>query len=151
MSGLPTLKAACTDGGAAGAAEVAHLLRPLVLDILKERARGHTYRFSDDDLVLCLMSFSKRAFLRIDNDGKASKFSSYNATNAGWGMLCWAMMTGRGTMPQLGRGTFLLAMDGQSETNRRELAAAGINNSDDFNIAYDRWNRIKPPCWTLPE
>ena len=186
---MPTLKAATTAAGAAGAAAVAHLLRPLILDILKANAQGRSYNFTNDDIILCLMSFFQRAFLchrrpkgassgagadlpedQGDCDGEddsptvlcdavggltpeadetpgvAMKFSWYNSVNAGWSLICWALLTERATVSRIGRGTFLLAMQGQSDTNRRELANAGIKDSDDFNIAYDRWNRIKPPC-----
>ena len=151
LSGLPTLKAATTDAGAAGAAEVAHLLQPLILDILRESAHGLQYSFTDDDFVLCLLSFFHRAFLceRRSKCGLqtiACKFSWHNSVNAGWSIICWALMTGRISVSPIGRGSFLLAMQGQSEVNRRELANAGIKTSCDFNAAYGRWNRIKPPC-----
>ena len=180
---MPTIKAAATPAGAAGAAEAAHLLRPLVLDILRERAQGLKYPLSEDDFVLCLLSFYHRAFLcdrprrrrpkrrpkkassraaddQADSggdDGDAGgpmptedtticKFSWYKSVSAGWAVICWALLTGRATLSSIGRGAFLLAMEGQSDKNRQELANAGIKNSDDFNIAYDRWNRITPPC-----
>ena len=181
---MPTLKAATTDAGAAGAAEVAHLLRPLILDILKQNSKGSRYHLSDDDFVLCLLSFFDRAFLcerqkkkKEEHDDDAgddggdvveggdggdvggltptaeetpvmipTKFKWYNSVNAGWSVVCWALMSGRSAVSRIGRGSFLLAMEGQSPTNRRELADAGIRDSSDFNVAYDRWNRIKPPC-----
>ena len=158
LPGLPTLKAATTSAGAAGAAEVAHLICPLILDILKQDAQGKKYSFTGDDYVLCMFSFFQRAWLcesprvsKSTGDNVVMKFSWYNSVNAGWSIFCWALLTGRATVSSIGRGAFLVAMQGQSETNRLELATAGIKTSQDFNRVYSRWNRIKPHCGTLAE
>ena len=185
FSGRYSIHGGTTDRGAQGIAECAGLLQPLFRDILaaEQLEKCPIYHFTDDDIVLCVMSFFGKVILRVDDvrlkpqkqaedaggqtpgtvidldadeedaggqtpgtvteqGKKYFRCSWYNSVNAGWSVLSWALLGKHATIGELGRGSFLLAMMGQSEKSATELATMGIRTSADFNAEFDKLRRI---------
>jgi hypothetical protein len=64
MSGDGALEAGDTPTGSAGLASAAHMLTPLIHDILVA-PQGSPYVFSSDDYMLCAMSFFQNVCLKL--------------------------------------------------------------------------------------
>ena len=67
----------------------------------------------------------------------------YNSVNAGWAVICWALLSGHATMSGgIGRGAFAVALLGQSPKAAKELASLGVRTAADFHGFCDALQRM---------
>ena len=156
MSGRYSVNCARKITGARAWAEAAHKIQPIIYEILSAQRQGKLYELSGDDLVVLIMAFYQTVCLSQDKKSATSgdpedadgftRMSWYNAVNAAWSPICWALLGGHATWSgHIGRGAFALIMLGQSPKSRSELAAIGVSNAKEFDAAYEKLQSVADP------
>ena len=160
LSGESAMVAGATEEGCKHLATIAVKLQEVVLDVLVAKRSGTTHKLSADDVMFAQLAFYRRLPLATRRPpGKAGgpACSSgaqleptvmlanwYNAVNAGWSLVCWAVLGGHATLGPMSRASYALNVLGQQEKSIELLAALGVKSHADFNVLHEEVERISP-------